>query len=650
VFDVERVEVLKGPQGDLYGRNTTAGQINFISRKPTRDTQLGFDLDYSRFETVDAQGFLSGALSDRVQGRFAFDVTKSNEGWQRSLSRPGDTLGEKDVAALRTMFNFDLADATTLLVNLHWVKDRSDNQATTAFDGTDIGLPTAVARPSIGTPDFSLGDNRAANWTSAVVDPKRDNVLKGVAATFTRNFASASLTSITAYDKFTRTEGNDWDGSAIRDSGNVNDTDLSVFSQELRLSGGEEGLLSWIVGGYYAHDRMDENYHYFMEDSFYSLALGIRTLDTRYRQTTDSAAAFGHAEWQFAPQWKLVGGLRYTHEKRDFTGCTYDTGDGTLSFATNNIITPFLVIPAGLPAPGLIQAGDCAIYDDVVGSPTFGTYAVFTDGIESNKAMWKVALNWQPRADLLLFGGVSQGVKSGGFNGANANTHSQIVPYKPETLLAYEVGMKSSWFEHRMQLNASAFYYDYDDKQESDFFVTFVGAIGGIANVPKSKIKGVDFDLQIVPARGLSFALGGEYLDAQIDQWFSTDPTSLPGQPPILINQSGRPLANAPKWQLNSSASYSWSLGGALNATAEANYSYKGESFGAQPFNYVASYGLIDARVAVGSGNDRWRVSLWGKNLADKYYYTAAFLGGNGPFVRVVGMPRTYGIGFDYRQ
>lgn len=649
VFDVERVEVLKGPQGDLYGRNTTAGQINFVSRKPTRDTQVGVSIDYSRFDTLDAQGFVSGSLAERVQGRFAFDVTKGSEGWQRSLTRPGDTLGEKDVVALRTMLNFDLTDAATLLMNVHWVKDQSDNAAATAYPGTAIGLPTDANRPSLGTPDFSLGDNRAANWSVGDVEPRRDNTLKGAAATLSWTLAGLSLTSITAYDEFTRTEGNDWDGSAIRDSGNVNDTDLSVFSQEVRLASRDEGAVSWIVGAYYSHDKMDENYHYFMQDSYYALALGIQTLDTLYTQKTDSAAAFAHAEWQFAEQWKLIGGLRYTHEKRDFEGCTYDTGDGTLAFALNNIITPFLVIPAGLPDPGPVQTGECGVYDDVPGSDTFGTFAVFRDSIESNKAMWKLSLNWEPMDDVLLFGGISQGVKSGGFNGANANTHSQIVPYKPESLRAYEVGLKSAWLGRRVQLNTSAFYYDYKDKQESDYFVTFVGAIGGIANVPQSEIRGVDVDLQLVPVRGLAFSVGAEYLDAQIEEWQSIDPSSLLGQPAVLIDQSGRPLANAPKWQLNSSMSYAWDLPGTLGVTLGADYSYKDETFGAQPFNRVDSYGLIDARVALGADDDRWRVALWGRNLADKYYYTSAFLGGNGPFVRMVGLPRTYGVSFDYR-
>ncbi|MEM9183073.1 MAG: TonB-dependent receptor plug domain-containing protein, partial [Pseudomonadota bacterium] len=139
LFDVERVEVLKGPQGDLYGRNTTAGQINFVSRKPTEEFDASVVINYGRFNTVDVEGFVSGPLSDRVQGRFAMKTTQSNEGWQQSATRD-DELGEKDVTAVRGMLNFDLSDSATLLVNVHHVDDQSDNRANTAYDGRIVGL------------------------------------------------------------------------------------------------------------------------------------------------------------------------------------------------------------------------------------------------------------------------------------------------------------------------------------------------------------------------------------------------------------------------------------------------------------------------------------------------------------------------------
>ncbi len=140
LFDVERVEVLKGPQGDLYGRNTTAGQINFISRKPTEDFAAGITLGYGRFNVIDAEGFVSGTLTDGIRARVAAKTTQSvGDGWQRSISRPDDRLGEREEIALRGLFDVDLGTQAELLLNIHYYDDRSENIAATLFDGTTTG-------------------------------------------------------------------------------------------------------------------------------------------------------------------------------------------------------------------------------------------------------------------------------------------------------------------------------------------------------------------------------------------------------------------------------------------------------------------------------------------------------------------------------
>lgn len=167
LFDIERVEVLKGPQGDLYGRNTTAGQINFISKKPTDELEAGASFGYSSFDTVDVNLHLSGPISDGVRGRLAFTTTQSGEGWQESLTRD-DELGKQNVFAVRGMLEFDLGANADLLLRAQYVKDKSDNKANTAYDGriigsTEFALPYAQIFPFIGTglaPWYSTGDNR----------------------------------------------------------------------------------------------------------------------------------------------------------------------------------------------------------------------------------------------------------------------------------------------------------------------------------------------------------------------------------------------------------------------------------------------------------------------------------------------------------
>ncbi len=649
LFDMERVEVLKGPQGDLYGRNTTAGQINFISRKPTKEFEAGITAEYARFDVVDFEGYVSGPLSDSVRARIAAKATQSlGDGWQRSVTRPDDRLGEQDVLAARGLFDIDLGDNGSLLLNAHWVRDKSDNMAATAYNGLDVGFDQAQERPTIGTPSFSLGDNRAADWSPGQFRPRRDNELKGVAAKLNWDFNGVVLTSITGYDKFERSEANDSDGSAILDSNNINVTDLEVFSQELRLSSDDNADFTWIVGAYYSWDKISEDYNYFMHDSFYSMALGIRELDTRYDQKTESIAGFAHAEWQFAEKFRLVGGVRYTEEDRDWSGCTYDR-DGTLAAGLNNIIRPAFILSQGLPDPGLAQPGGCGVYDDRPDSPTYGTYAVFSDSIATNKWMWKIGLNYEPTDDVLLFATVSKGFKSGGFNGANANTHTQLVPYGPEELLSVEVGTKASLQDGRLQLNLSGFWYDYKDKQEQDLAVTFVGNISGLTNVPKSRIIGVEAEMRWLATEGLTLDLGVAWLDTEVKEWMAVDSSSV--FPDIVyIDASGMELANSPQWQLNATATYDWVISNDLMVTFGADVVYKDSTTGGPRITSATDdYWLANARVSLGAIDGNWRVTLWGRNLFDEYYYPSAFIGGNGPYVRILGMPRTYGITFDYK-
>jgi iron complex outermembrane receptor protein len=642
LFDVERVEVLKGPQGDLYGRNTTAGQINFISRKPTKEFEAGASADFSRFNALDVEGYISGPVAEKVQARLAAKIVESSKGWQQSISRPGDTLGKKDDMAVRGMINFDIAENASLLLNFHLSKDKSDNQAPTAYDGTIIGHATSQPIPTgiDATPSFSLGNNRAADW-GANWRPKRDNTFKGFSAKLNWDVVDGiNLTSITAYDKFDRDEKFETDGVPFVSGQASNTTDIKSFSQELRLASNDKSNLSWIVGGYYSHDTMSESYKFFMDQS-YGYILGINQIDTRYSQTTKSAAGFGHVEWKFADKLKLTLGTRYTSEHRSWSGCTYDSGDGTYAGSWNNILTPYLVVPNGLPDPGLDTPGSCSIYDDIPGTPNYGKFAVFSDSITTNKWMGKAGLDYSPSDNVLIYGTISKGFKSGGFNGASAQTHSQLLPYKPETILAYEAGLKSTWLDGKMQFNAAAFYYDYKDKQEPTFAVTFVGNIAGLTNIPKSRVIGVEADLRVRPVRGLTIDMGATHIKTKILDYQAISGDSVwPNV--ITYDASGFELSNAPKWQANGTAAYVWALNSALNMTVGGDLVYKASTAGSTQ-DLVSDYVLVNARMGISDASDRWSVTVWGRNIFNKYYWVSAFAG-NGTYVRMNGMPVTYGV------
>ncbi len=682
MFDIERVEVLKGPQGDLYGRNTTAGQINFISKKPTSEFEAGVTAGIGSYGVVNLEAFTSGPLSDTVRARVAVRTVQSNEGWQKSATR-NDELGEMDTLAIRAMLDFDLGENANLLLNVHYVDDQSDNKANTAYNGTLIGLGEFVnpytpldeyllpTGSNFGEtpPWYSTGNNEVADWTNSYTSvqtgrtfnlrPARDNQLTGVSAILNWEIGETTLTSITGWDQFDRIEANDWDGGFYNDSSNINTTDLSVFSQELRLSGGDDDLL-WIAGLYYSTDEMDEYYHYFMSDSVFgngSIPWGvglfsptpILELDTKYLQKTDSNAVFGHMEWRFADDWRLTLGARYTREEREWSGCTFVADDGTLS--------AFLNAQFG----STLGPGDCGTIDDDPNSPTYifaliggpnvnDAFHVFSNTIKTNRGMGKVSLDYTVNEDVLLYGTISNGFKSGGFNGANSNTTLQLQPIREEVLTAYELGIKATLLEGAMQLNVATFFYDYKDKQEQDIAVAFVGNISGLTNVPESEISGAELDMQWIPAEGWGVHLGVAILDTEITQWMAVDGAASSWPTVVRRDVSGQELAQSPDLQYSVLVNYEWTVGTNNVMDAAVDVSYVDDTTGgAQASDATASYSVANARVGFGSDDGRWRVLLWGRNITDEYYYPAAYTGGNGPYIRSHGMPRTWGVSLDYK-
>lgn len=632
LFDVGQVEVLKGPQGDLYGRNTTAGQINVISAKPTDHFAGGLSADVSNFGETSLEGYVSGPVSDGLSVRLASKASFGGA-WQKSISRSSDKLGDKNALAFRGSLQWQATPTVDLFLSGHYIRDKSDNLAPTAYDGAIIGQPTlrlpVVTTSSAGSPVsvFRTGDPRAADWTPGVFKPRRDNELAGVVAKVNADLGGVTLTSVTGYDRFERSEANDWDGWAGRDSNNINDTEINVFSQELRLASNDKGPFSWILGGYYSHDKMNESYNYFMADSFYSLVLGIKSLDTRYTQKTDSLAGFAHAEYAFGDGWRALAGFRYTSEKREWSGCTFDSGDGSLA--------GFLGIPVG----------SCGTFNDIPGTPTFGTPAIFSDKITTNRAMWKLGID-KKLGRSLVYATVSSGFKSGGFSGINTNLWSQLLPYKPESVTVYELGAKLSLLDNALRLNGSAFWYDYKDKQEAHYINTFVGALVQLTNVPRARVRGFEIDGTWKIADSLKLDGSVTYLDAEITKWPNAG-VNNGANLAVSTNLAGARLANSPRWQTNLGVTYEQPLNDGVTAIVGVDMNSRTSSAGRvlalDPSTAISSNTLFNARLGVKEVDDKWSVTLWMRNIGDKYYSTSAFVG-NGIFVRTNGMPRTFGI------
>ncbi len=642
LFDIERVEVLKGPQGDLYGRNATAGQINFITGRPSDTFGGGVFLEYGRFNSLKAEGFVTGPVADNVQFRIAVNQLL-NGGWQRSISRPNDELlGDKDQTSIRGKLNFDISENSSFLVSAYWTRDQSENLAATPFDGREIGMPNAQNAGTRLPVVYSSGDNRAADW-DAGFRPQNDDKGAGFSGHLNLDLGSVAFTSITAYDRFNQNGLFDWDGSDINEARTLNRGKIRSLTQEIRFASVDNENLNWIVGGYFSRDTLDMDYERWMADSATFVRTGVAALHTIYDQKTTSLAGFAHAEYKVTSELELVGGIRFTNEKRTFNGCTYDQ-DGTLAASWNNAIIPRFIIPRGLPNPGVAEVGGCGVYNDLPGTPGYGTLMPIDAEATTNKWMGKVGINYKPTDDYLIYASVSTGFKSGGFNGASVNVHSQWEPYLPERLNAYEIGTKLRFDSLALDLEAAAFYYDYKNKQESSIAVTFVGNIPAITNIPKSRILGAEFGGNWRPTKEFSVGFDITYLDTKVLRW---EQVSQASSYPVVVmrDSSGGSLPNAAKWSINVNPSYRFDVSGDLYIDVGGNINYRSRTSGvAGNYQILNGRTLVDLRLALGNHDESWQVTLWGENVFNKYYWQYANIGGTGPYVRVNGMPATYGI------
>ena len=379
-------------------------------------------------------------------------------------------------------------------------------------------------------------------------------------------------------------------------------------------------------------------------------------------------------EWDLTDRTGLILGARYTSEDRDWEGCTFDAtpadvdlsgsagpnlplnvflngiinGPGVLT--PNGLLNDAFNIPNGLPAVRPLALNGCGTFNDLLGTDNAGQYAVFARSISADELMWKVGLDFEPQDNILLYGSISKGFKSGGFNGANSNTHSQLVPYDIETLLAYEAGLKATLLDGSMQLNGSIFYYDYEDKQERNPAVTPVGNISGLANVPESEITGLEIDLTWRPTEQLLIQGGVSFLNTEIKEWLAVDGTNSAFPNVVLIDVSGLDLPNAPDFSGNITAAYEFAVGDYI-LTPAFDVIHRGETAGpVAPENMRDSYTITNARIALApQDTDRWSVQLWSRNLFDEDYFVSGQSGGNFTVTRTNGMPRTYGLSVDLR-
>ena len=659
MYDLERVEVLRGPQGTLYGKNATGGAINFITHKPGFDEGGYLKAGVGNYDRREAEGaFQAGLIPDRLAMRVAFTYTKAH-GFLENVEPGYPDLEGIDQYGVRLSLLFKASDS--LDFNLHYSKSMQDPQNYGIIEGSigpygvaGVGYYRTIDGTATGTP--LTNKQIAQNYT-----PRRRQDNQAVALTMDWRFSSAAtLSSITSWD----------DGSVLNPEG-TDGAPLDIFkspyngatrqvTQDLRITSTGGGDFSYIVGAYYQHEIVHNftenqlfnfydvngdgalNYQDCAEASFgpgQGYAIGsLINLGCRYYNSFDqirnSWAIYSDDSYQISKPVKLRVGLRYNHD------------NGIQKNALNQLRGSDDV-PIGSITPGSIATDPNSPWmpvEALPGSPNYAgvVNATTQQSLHDTAFTGRAGIDYTPTASSLFYLSYSRGYRSGAFSGQFLFSYADFTTVKPETLDSIEAGWKTQWLNNRLEVNGAIFHYQYKNQQIIDIRPN---GQQPLINLGKSKITGAEIEIAARPIQSLTMRVGLATLDAKVQEG------ALQGG---LIDVSGKYLPNAPRFSGTVSVDWNfinWSAVG-LTAHADSNFATK-QYFELLNEDRIAqvTYALVNARLmlhpATGS---KWEFAAWGRNLTDKFYLTsAADLQALGFDYRHRGVPKTYGIDATYR-
>jgi iron complex outermembrane recepter protein len=639
VLDLERVEVLKGPQGTLFGQNATGGAINYVAAKPTSDYKFGLDAGYGRFGEANLGGFISGPLTDTLTFRVAAQTTQRSEGWQISSTR-GDTLGRMDKTLGRAILEWKPTTKLTVRLTANAWHDRSETQAAQLI-GTLLQVPSTPYPVKIYTAPLAQPNDRSADWGDTPFGvPQRDQTFFQTSLRADYLLTDAiTVTSISAYSHLHDDSSYDSDGVAYNAYDYHNTGYLKTFYQELRLTG-RMAKLNWVAGVNYEHDDTHQLEPFVVDGTTTTVAPGFEVHNSEQKADTGGNVLAGYAnlEYHVLDTVTLQGGVRYTDWNEHGAVCGASGPDNNFGRLFDILVTE---LSGGATTPNL-QAGDCYTMGP---APTYVPGLVATTLHEHNTS-WKAGASWNVTNAVLAYANVSRGYKSGGFPGLAAAESSALMPYHQESVLAYELGEKATLFNRRLQVNAAAFYYDYSNKQTLGNYLDPVFGIQPIiVNIPKSRIWGLEGQLTARPVDGLRLSLSGTYLNSRIQRYVGYDTLANYG------DQAGTALPFTPDYSVASDIEYSRPVGTSLEAFAGAGLTYNSRTnagIGAPAALTIDPYALLDLRAGVRTRDQRWALTAYAHNVTNRYYWTTVLHIQDG-IVRYAGMPATYGFTLSYR-
>ena len=646
IYDIERVEVLRGPQGTLYGKNATGGAVSFYTSDPNLSHYEGyFTGGAGNYSDVSVRAAVSGPIVDDTFGWRAAIYYENRNGWENSTTAGVKPLAGVDVLAGRLTLLWKPAD--NLVARFKFAA--SDSKGT-PYGTRPFNLDPTITGYSGSVSWFQTNDKFAIPQSI-----RNDSASLKLDWTINNNY---TLTSVTGYDYGYWYILSDDQGLGFNDAGvpiHIADPDIYLtsvneFSQEVRIASHDLGRFEWLGGLYYGRDKTHLTQQYQFFDSFPGtfvltpgqVSYGYNQYNS-FDQTRDTRAAFLNASFKVTPDVTLRAGVRYTNDKitidnyyalqGGLAGPPVGLGPNTGTAYWSQTIP---LIPSSLLTflPSLAQQS--------APTPSFGQTNSNISGM--------VGADWKAAEGVLVYASISQGYRGAAFNGQAYISSKELTFAKPEILRSYEIGLKSEFWERRAVVNAAVFYYDYRDLQFLDNFQLGPNQGFGqdITNAPKSRIKGGELELRLKPIHDVEVHAGVGLQDARF--------VSLTLHGVSLANNK---LFQAPDTSLNMSVDWKFLhlTPGDVRFHIDGNY-YSKQYWDPRNVERVAQsgYALANARLSFdGTQKPGFQAGLWVKNLTNKRYNTYELAernpvdGGFGEDQALAGEPRTYGVDVTYR-
>ncbi len=612
LFDLDRVEVLKGPQGTLYGRNNTGGAIRFVTKKPSDSEETDGSVTAGDYGLLQAEAGTGGKIDDVLSFRVSAYTKQQFDGWQYDEYTHQD-YSTANNSALRVQFNWHPGDDFDLALETYGGYENSENQlsqdigvfaaGTLAYPCAPVALGSRNEGPCVaygkdGKIYYNSSSNPRDVANSSVYGNRILNVAAGASAEANWHLPDFTITSITGYAYNDNHTGNDSDGTPLILLDSKFESGVYSLTQELRATSNPDSWLKWTTGIYISYDRTTGDLPQALDDQ----AFGLTRVLTRWVQRTQSDAAFGQVEVPILDRLSFTGGVRLTYEHREYDYGAYDLNPfGTSGFAA------FDSVPVGS----------------------------YLSSLNDTNVSWKGGLNYKPGEGLLIYGSISSGFKGGGYKAAIEFSPFDLQPFKPEELVAYELGAKTTWLDGKLTADAAAYYYDWRQFQGTGTVCSGTPSVcvTTLTNVGTAHIDGLEGQLKWRPAPGVELAAGGNWMRAHV----------------INGTYNGKTLADAPRLNYTLSARYEnpqpvWN---SLHPYVQAIVTGQSSEFfdsNNDELQRQTGYALLNLRVGVAPDVGAWDFWLWADNVTDAVYRNESYNSGSFiPSQNYYGPPATFG-------